>query len=81
MKINLNDKVKVKLTKYGESLLKEWEDEILAYFPAYRPHILADKDKDGFISMQLHGLFEMFGKGISISSKSPFEKCEIIIDE
>ena len=81
LSINLNDKVKVKLTGFGMEVLEDWENDILKEFPIYEPHILDDRDEDGYISMSLHGLFDMFGESILSHENCPFEKCEIIIDE
>ena len=78
--INLNDKVKVKLTSYGMSLLKKWENDILTEFPSYKPHYSKEVEKRGYLSMQLHVLFMIFGE-FHWGCNCPFEDCKIIIDE
>lgn len=80
MKFNVNHNVKVKLTEYGLSILREQHEKLRATFPSMGCFVLPTADDEGYVSYQLHDLMSTFGPHISMGFKVPFET-EIIIEE
>jgi hypothetical protein len=81
-KVNINEHVKVKLTDFGVSILKEQHDEL-------NRHILSSGgkgldeftlrlDEDGYYTTQMWMLMSRFGHVASATSKAPFDT-EIIV--
>ena len=79
---NINDSVKVRLTKFGKDLhKKQWEDfwsscGRLNEFP-YDP---LKTDPDGYVEFQMWNLMQDFGSYCGLCKEIPFETV-ILIDE
>ena len=79
---NVNETVKVRLTKYGKQMLeKDWNEfwssiGRLEQFP-YEPR---KEDENGYVEFQLWSLMEQLGKYCSPGPQLPFETT-ILIDE
>ena len=79
---NINETVKVRLTKYGKELHKQqWEDfwnsvGRLKEFP-YTPPI---EDENGYVQFQMWDLMEKFGNHCGLCKELAFETV-ILIDE
>lgn len=71
MEINLNENVKVVLTKRGAEILNEREEQCANIIPNYRKKLHNEGD---VYRTQLWGLFEKFGSEIHIGMNIPFEK-------
>lgn len=81
MKFNVNDYVKVKLTKKGLEILKEQHAQLQSYY--HKHNIEFDPpsvDEDGYSSFQMHYLMNIFGPGMLLGCEVPFET-EIIIED
>lgn len=76
--INLNDTVKVKLTKSGLMRYIEYMESFSAQMelPLY-----PKRDEKGFVQFQLWDLIGIFHGQINMYSESPFVNNEIIISE
>lgn len=83
MKINLNDCVKVRVTPYGEMILKERHEEVRdMMFSANRKDIGEFKlrlDEDGYYKNQLWSLLYKFEGCFNIGKLPVIENNEIII--
>lgn len=79
---NINSTVKVRLTKYGEELLKkDWEDFWNSFgrldeFP-YKP---PTPDADGYVEFQMWELMGRLGEYCGLADDLPFDTV-ILIDE
>jgi hypothetical protein len=76
IKINLNDDVKVKITEYGQSILKKYYENlnIMKYYSYQKP------DSDGFSTFQLWELMIFFGDEMyNGNPHQVFVKNEIIL--
>jgi len=75
MKINLNDNVRVKLTKKGLLVLMEQHEELMSIFPERaRYHFRTpETDRDGWTKFQLWSLMQKFGKHIGMGFDPVFE--------
>jgi hypothetical protein len=81
-KVNFNEQVKVKLTDFGISILKERRNELNKQiekrggkgFGEYEVR----KDKDGYTNFQLWDLMNTFGNNMTLASKMCFD-ADIII--
>lgn len=71
VKHNVNNQVKVKLTKRGQEIL----DARYARFDLVNTR---KPDKDGYISFQMHDLMNTFGQHMSLGYEVPFDT-EILI--
>ena len=81
-KVNLNQEVKVKLTEYGISILKEQHDELNKWIEIRGGKSLGEfelrLDEYGYYSTQIWMLMNKFGHAIRMGNKNPFN-LEIII--
>lgn len=81
-KVNINQEVKVKLTEYGISILKEQHDELNKWIETRGGKGLGEfelrLDEDGYYSTQIWMLMNQFGHVIRMGNKNPFN-LEIII--
>jgi len=80
MKFNMNDNVKVKLTKKGVGIYYSQNDELNKHCrtPHIPPKLVVDSD--GFCSFQMHELMLIFGSHCRLGMNPPFET-EIILSE
>jgi len=66
IKFNMNDSVKVKLTEFGVSVLKNKHEELVKTFPralsSYKFNLKIDEN--GYYEAQLHDLFNQFGEHV-----------------
>lgn len=74
--MNLNDNVKVILTKEGADIKNKIEEYYASAIPKYHKHTYNEGDE---LRIQLWCLFEEFGEHIHITCKSPFKDNEISI--
>ena len=86
VKINLNDRVKVKLTvdgiKYYIDYMNEPNRGVPADSQATPPRDCLPKiDGEGYTRMQLWEMFQIFGRHINIAVNAPIYPLEIIRDE
>jgi hypothetical protein len=82
VKINLNDKVKVKLTDYGIMLLKKRHDELnkkIKDSGGKGNTFELILDENGYYETQLWSLMEKFGAHCGLAKENPFE-IDIIIE-
>ena len=81
-KVNLNQVVKVKLTEYGVSVLKEQHDELNAWIKLRGGKSLGEfelrLDEDGYYSTQIWMLMSKFGHAMRMGNENPFN-LEVII--
>lgn len=70
IKINLNQKVKVKITKTGRDYLKN--------HPYYNKYSIS-KDKEGFTEFQLWELMGIFGEEMQFPTINPVIEPEIFL--
>lgn len=84
MTINLNDKVKVKLTDHGKDIYYHQYDELNEKLKPYGCKFLEprmpDVDADGYTTFQLWQLMNLYGPHIHMTSPLPFET-NIVIEE
>lgn len=84
MKVNLNDRIKVKLTDYGKSIhfkfyalvmknIKLTTIKAIKCFP--------EIDKEGYTYYQLWEFMHIFGKHLYNGSEQVIEKNEIVFDK
>lgn len=85
MKINLNDIVKVKLTKIGRSILRKRHDKVRIDILSNGGRDIGEytcKMEDDYYVAQLWYLIDVFKENFSLNSKQVFEDNSIIfIDE
>ncbi len=77
--INLNDTVKVKLTKSGLMHYVAYMEECAGH--GLEVALYPKRDDKGFAEFQLWDLIHIFAKQIFPGAKTPFVNCEIVIDE
>lgn len=68
--ININDNVKLRLTEYGRTIHKDHFSGRLgsnAYEQYYCP------DDDGYVTMQLWEVMQVFGSHLHLGNEMPFE--------
>lgn len=75
MPFNINDHVRVRLTKRGRELNRKRYDELMAKWPGkplydYTP---PKEDEKGWSEWQLWALMEEFGRHMCIGTETPFE--------
>jgi len=82
MKINLNDKIKVKLTQHGQDIYYQQYSELNNFYhkeisePRY-----AQKDSDGYSTFQLWNFINTFGSYIGMGKDNVISPVELIYDE
>jgi len=75
LKININDKVRVRLTEYGKQCLAENYAKLSMASPNLKP------DADGWTEWQLWHLMQEFGQHIAMGLPVPFEANEMLIPQ
>lgn len=87
MKINFNQKVRVKLNQNGREIYFHRNDWLIesvlktdGYCPSYLRREYPKEDSDGYSSFQLWELMNIYGKHLSMT-ESPFEDMNILYDE
>jgi len=75
MLFNINEKVKVKLTRTGLDILKKQHEELMDKMPPKfrEPWTLPEIDKEGRTEFQLWGLMQKFGSYMRMGHDGPFE--------
>lgn len=73
MTFNVNDKVRVKLTKYGSHILKVRYNEITKKYPYLIESTLPVVDDEGYSTFQLWDLMATFGEYLHNGGRLPFE--------
>ena len=76
IKININDYVKIKLTPYGETVLKEHLDSLNLKMPKY-----LEPNKKGYMYLQIWEIMNIFGSECYMGNQQIIEHNEIIFDE
>ena len=79
---NINETVKVRLTKFGKELhKKQWEDfwSSIGRLDEF-PYVHPKEDENGYVEFQLWSLMQQFGDYCSLSKELPFETV-ILTDE
>lgn len=70
--LNINEKIKVKLTEQGKDVVVEQGKD----------YLLRNEDENGFVSIQLWTLMQVFGPAFICSTNCKFfENNNIMIDE
>ena len=77
-KINLNEKIKVKLTPYGAEIFYHQFDDINEQYgrQVIKPH-MPMIDKDGYTEFALHDFMNLYGKYMSVCQKNVIDPIEI----
>jgi len=81
LEFNINNYVKVKLTKVGIKELEKQHNELAKYFPKIGLFVPPKIDENGYSSFQLHTLMSKFGNIMSLCSATPFETTILICNE
>lgn len=71
IKLNLNDRVRVKLTDHGREILRKDYEERFAFLG--RKYVPPKEDAEGWSEWQLWNLFQDFGQHIYLGGKLPFD--------
>ena len=79
MRINLNDRIKVKLTDLGKDIFYHQFDDAIALGAPLKPH-MPKTDADGYTSFQLHDFINTYGEHIGIFKPNVIEPIDIICD-
>jgi len=80
IEFNANENVKVKLTEFGEKILKDDYDRLRLSFPKMKPYELR-LDKDGYYETQLWHLMSTFGQYMELGRPEPFHLDMIFVTE
>ena len=77
---NINDKIKVKLTEYGNSILEKDVTDTLSMLKGfnYQDYFPYHTDKDGYTEFQLWDFMQIFGSHFQMGCKQIIEHNEII---
>lgn len=75
--MNINDKVSVKLTKYGKQVLKEYRTSLEKDSRLEFTHL--QPNEEGIYSSELWDIMYLFGKYMYMGADQVFVKNEIII--
>lgn len=74
MKFNINECVRVRLTKTGKNILRKQFDSAHERMPhVFKEFALPKEDEQGFSEWQMWRLFETFGEHIYLGCEPPFE--------
>ena len=73
MKLNINDKVHVKLTDYGRRKLKEDHEKFFSGNLDKFPHRPKEEDENGWSEWQLWSLMHDLGPYLVLGFEPPFE--------
>ncbi|MCG3808912.1 MULTISPECIES: hypothetical protein [Gammaproteobacteria] len=77
--VNINQKVKLKLTKLGQQILDDHNAEVRATCKMLANYSATKMDVDGMHIMQLHTAMRVFGGTNIRFTESPFENCVMTI--
>ena len=83
-KLNLNDRVKVKLTPLGAEIYYHQYDDIHKDYPKMKKHLqssLPKVDENGYTEFQLWHFMELYGEHIGMCKKNVIDPLDIIIVE
>ena len=83
-KINLNDRIKVKLTPLGAEIYYHQYDDIYKDYPKMKKHLqssLPKVDENGYTEFQLWHFVELYGEHIGMCKKNVISPLDIIIVE
>ena len=83
-KINLNDRIKVKLTPLGAEIYYHQYDDIHKDYPKMKKHLqssLPKVDENGYTEFQLHHFISLYGEHIGMCKKNVIEPLDIVIAE
>ena len=77
---NINDKIKVKLTEYGNSILEKEVTDTLSRLKGfnYQDYFPYHTDKDGYTEFQLWDFMRIFGSHFCMGCQQIIEKNGII---
>ncbi|MCP5005791.1 MAG: hypothetical protein GY941_17920 [Planctomycetes bacterium] len=81
MKFNINEYVKVKLTKIGLDEMERQHALLKKEFPKMKEFKRPEVDDNGYSRFQLHVLMSRFGHMCTLGSQPPFEMEIIIYDK
>ena len=85
MEVNLNDMIKVKLTKEGLKAYSEYNQEcnnrLIDSKCNYRFNLTPRIDSDGYSTFQLWHFIQIFGYKMYVGGESVIEENKIIIGE
>lgn len=72
--LNINNKVRIKLTPCGIEKLKRKHEELLSFCPSIGKFTPPETDKDGYCEMQLWEIMSTFGEDMHMGNMNlPFE--------
>lgn len=77
--VNINQKVKFKLTKRGQKILDDHNADVRATCNMLSDYNATKIDSDGQHVMQLHRAMRVFGAANTLGTESPFENCSLTI--
>ena len=83
-KVNLNDRIKVKLTPLGAEIYYHQYDDIHKDYPKMKKHLqssLPKVDENGYTEFQLWHFMELYGEHIGMCKKNVISPLDIIIVE
>lgn len=75
LQFNINDTVRVRLTKRGLEIHRKLYDDLAAYYGGKLPYPYRrpKRDREGWSEHQLWSLMQDFGPYISMTGEPPFE--------
>lgn len=73
IRINTNDKVRIKLTDLGRKIHREWHDDLYKDLPTNPTYIPPKEDADGWSEWQLWCVMHYFGSAMWMGAQLPFE--------
>ena len=79
-KVNLNDRIKVKLTDLGKEIYYHRVDSVNEFYKREicKPKF-PDVDSNGYTEFQLHDFISIYGEHIGIGKPNVIEPLEIVI--
>lgn len=77
IKVNINWIAKIKLTKEGEKYFREYFAGYIGVLSSYIPEI----DEDGYLTLQLWEVMQIFGRKIVMGNHLMFETEIVILKE
>ena len=82
VRINLNEKVKVRLTDHGKDIYYHQFDEVIKRFPqtGIKPR-MPKVDSDGYTEFQLWHFMELYGEHIGMCKPNVIMPLEMVYEE
>ena len=83
-KINLNDRIKVKLTPLGAEIYYHQYDDIHKDYPKMKKHLqssLPKVDENGYTEFQLWHFMELYGEHIGMCKPNVINPLDIVVSE